>query len=277
MELLEEHKVAGGRQQVWRHTSRATGGSMDFSLFLPPAADHGAVPLLTYLSGLTCTWQNVTEKGGFQRAAAEAGVAILCPDTSPRGDDVANDDAYDLGQGAGFYVNATQAPWAPHFQMEDYIASELYGLVLESFPIAQGPQGIFGHSMGGHGALTLGLRYPEQYKSVSAFAPIVSPSTCPWGEKALSAYLGEDRAGWEAHDACALIKAGRRTMDLLVDQGGGDPFLEEQLQPQKLVSACKEMDLPLTYREHAGYDHSYYFISTFMNDHIDWHAKRLLS
>ena len=231
---------------------------------------------VTYLSGLTCTHANVMEKGEYRRPAAEAGLIVVCPDTSsPRGEGVANDDAYDMGQGAGFYVDATEAPWLPHFRMRTYVEEELPALIAAEFPVDTGRQGIFGHSMGGHGALTIALRNPDRYRSVSAFSPIVAPSQVPWGQKALPAYLGDDRAAWRRHDAVALIEDGARVRDILVDQGEADNFLSEQLRPELLKAACENGGIDLTLRLHAGYDHSYYFISTFMPDHVAWHHQRL--
>ena len=273
MEKLNDWASHGGRQQVWKHASSATGTDMVFSIFLP--AGEGPFPLITYLSGLTCTHGNVTEKGEFRRAAAAHGVAILCPDTSPRGEGVADDEAYDLGQGAGFYLDATEAPWAPNFRMQTYVEQELPALVAAHFPLDMARQGIFGHSMGGHGALTVALRNAGRFRSVSAFAPIVAPTQVPWGEKAFGAYLGPDRARWEAHDAVALIEGGARLPDLLVDVGDADPFLDAQLKPELLDAACAKAGIPLLLRLQPGYDHSYYFISTFMEDHLGWHAQRL--
>jgi S-formylglutathione hydrolase len=273
MEKLNDWASHGGRQQVWKHASAVTGTDMVFSIFLPPG--DGPFPLLTYLSGLTCTHANVTEKGEFRAAAAQHGLALLCPDTSPRGDGVADDAAYDLGQGAGFYVDATEAPWAPHFRMRSYIEAELPGIAAQHFPLDMARQGISGHSMGGHGALTVALRNPGRFRSVSAFAPIVAPSRVPWGEKAFGAYLGGDRTLWAQHDAVALVEAGARLPELLVDVGDADSFLETQLKPGLLADACAAAGIPLTLRLQPGYDHSYYFISTFMADHIAWHAARL--
>lgn len=252
---------------------------MTFSVFVPPQAAAGAkLPVLLYLSGLTCTHANVTDKGEYRRACAELGIVFVAPDTSPRGEGVADDAAaaYDFGLGAGFYVNATQQPFARHYRMWDYIADELPALIAAHFPVDTGRMGIFGHSMGGHGALTLGLTYPDRFRSLSAFAPIVAPGQVPWGHKALGGYLGEDRAVWRAHDAVALIEDGKRPAHgILVDQGDADGFLAEQLRPQLLESACAAADVPLTLRMQPGYDHSYNFISTFMEDHIRWHAERL--
>lgn len=277
MEIISRAATYGGEQLVCRHASKATGTPMTFSIFLPPQAGAGArCPTLTYLSGLTCTHANVTEKGEFRRAAAEHGMIVVCPDTSPRGEDVADDDAYDLGQGAGFYVDATEAPWAPHFNMRTYVEEELPALLAAQFPaVDPDRQGIFGHSMGGHGALTVALRHPERYRSVSAFAPIVAPSQVPWGRKAFSAYLGDDQTAWRKHDAVALIEDGARVAEILVDQGESDSFLITELRPELLAGACETAGIDLTLRIQQGYDHSYYFISTFMDDHIAWHATRL--
>ena len=277
IETVSEVRSHGGTQGVYRHVSAATGTEMVFSLFLPPQAAAGPVPLLTYLSGLTCTHANVTEKGEFRAACAEHGLAFLAPDTSPRGPDVPGDPdgAWDFGHGAGFYVDATQAPYDRHYRMWTYVADELPALVGGHFPLDMTRQGISGHSMGGHGALTLALRSPARFRSVSAFAPIVAPGQVPWGEKALGRYLGEDRAAWRAHDAVALIEDGARVDALLVDIGEADPFLEKELRPELLEAACARAGIPLTLRRQPGYDHSYYFISTFMADHIRWHAERL--
>ena len=276
VEQIAAWKSFGGWQKVFRHGSSETGTAMEFSVFLPKAAESGPCPVLWYLSGLTCTWENVTTKGGFQRAASERGVIIVCPDTSPRGLDLEGEhDAYDFGSGAGFYLDATQEPWSAHYRMQAYVTRELPALLAESLPVDSGRQGIFGHSMGGHGALTLALKNPSVFKSVSAFSPICSPMRCPWGEKALTGYLGDDRASWRAYDATALIEDGHSTSDILVDQGLADDFLDGQLQPELLEKACADAGIPLSLRRHAGYDHSYYFISSFMDDHIAWHAERL--
>ncbi len=275
METVETHAAHGGTQGVYRHPSSATGTQMTIAVFTPPQARDAPCPVLYFLSGLTCSHANVMEKGEYRRAAAEHGVIIVCPDTSPRGEDVANDEAYDLGQGAGFYLNATQAPWAAHFQMETYIAEELPALIADQFPVDAARQGIAGHSMGGHGALTLALKHPGWFKTCSAFAPIVAPMDVPWGQKALTAYLGTDTAEWRRHDACALIEDGAKASEILVDQGADDAFLSEQLQPERLEAACTRAGIPLTLRMRAGHDHSYYFISTYMPDHIAWHAERL--
>lgn len=273
IELVEQHNSFGGVQAVCRHQSQTTGTTMTFAVFLPPQT--GPRPWLTYLSGLTCTHANVMEKGEYRRAAAELGLIVVCPDTSPRGEGVPNDEAYDFGQGAGFYVDADEAPYKQHYRMWSYVTRELPALIAEHFPVDRERQGIFGHSMGGHGALTIGLTFPDTYRSVSAFAPIVAPAQVPWGQKAFSGYLGPDRARWRAHDAVALIEDGKRTRDILVDIGGADPFLEKELKPELLEAACEQAGILLTLRRHAGYDHSYYFISTFMADHLNWHAERL--
>lgn len=276
LETVSAQRAHGGTQAVYRHDSTATGTPMTFSVFVPDHAPDARLPVLWYLSGLTCTHANVTEKGEYRAACAEHGVIFIAPDTSPRGDAVPDDEAYDFGKGAGFYVDATQAPWATHYRMRSYIEDELPGLILREFPMADlGRQGITGHSMGGHGALTIALRNPERFRSVSAFAPIASPLACPWGEKALNGYLGADRAAWRPYDACALIADGARLPELLVDQGDADPFLADQLKPALLDAACRAAGLPLTLRMQPGYDHSYYFIATFMPDHVGWHAERL--
>lgn len=276
METLSTNAAHGGTQGVYRQASAATGTDMTFSVYIPPHAPGAKLPVLWYLSGLTCTHANVTDKGEYRRACAEAGVIFIAPDTSPRGDGVANDEAYDMGQGAGFYVDATQAPWTPHFRMRSYIEDELPALIAAEFAMADlARQGITGHSMGGHGALTIGLRNPERFRSVSAFAPIVAPSLVPWGQKALTGYLGADTAAWRAYDAIALIADGARLPEILVDQGDADQFLAEQLRPELLAAACASAGIPLTLRMQPGYDHSYYFIATFLADHVAWHAARL--
>ena len=276
LDTLSVTRSFGGTVHVVRHDSSATGTPMTFSVFLPPQAESGAsCPVVWYLSGLTCTHANVTEKGDYRRTCAELGLIFVAPDTSPRGDEVPDDPAYDFGQGAGFYVDATQAPYDAHYRMERYIVEELPEIAASAFPIDRDRQSITGHSMGGHGALTLALRHPGRYRSVSAFAPIVAPSQVPWGEKAFGAYLGPDRAAWRRHDAVALIEDGARVPEILVDQGGADTFLDRELRPDLLEAACREADIPLTLRLQQGYDHSYYFISTFMEDHLRWHAARL--
>lgn len=275
MERIEQHASFGGRQEVWQHTSSTLGCTMKLGVYLPPAALKGEpCPVVYWLSGLTCTEQNFITKAGAQQYAAQWGLILVAPDTSPRGEGVANDPAYDLGQGAGFYLNATQAPWAAHFRMEDYVVQELPALVEAHFPTTE-KRGICGHSMGGHGALTLALRHPGRYASVSAFSPIVAPSQVPWGQKAFAAYLGDDRAAWAAHDAVALIASAAQRLPLLIDQGDADEFLAGQLQPQRLQAACAAAGYPLTLRLQPGYDHSYYFIASFIGEHLAHHAGAL--
>ena len=276
MEILSEAKAHGGRQLAVRHASSATGTDMIFSIFLPPQADGpGRLPVVWYLSGLTCTHANVTEKGEYRAACAELGLIFVAPDTSPRGDEVPDDEAYDFGKGAGFYVDASREPWSEHYRMWAYVTEELPELVSAEFPVDEDRQGITGHSMGGHGALTVALRNPDRFRSVSAFAPIVAPSQVPWGEKALSGYLGDDRQAWRRHDAVALIEDGARVDELLVDVGTADDFLEKELRPELLERACADAGIALQLNRREGYDHSYYFISTFMADHLRWHAQRL--
>ena len=277
IEIVSENRSHGGRQLVMKHSSRATSTDMSFSIFLPPQAEEGErLPVVWYLSGLTCTHANVTEKGEYRAACAEHGLIFVAPDTSPRGDDVPDTDGYDFGKGAGFYVDATQEPWSRNYRMWSYVTEELPALVVGEFPADGYRQGIMGHSMGGHGALTVALRNPDLFRSVSAFAPIVAPSQVPWGEKALGGYLGEDRAAWRKHDAVALIEDGARLSEIFVDVGDSDTFIEKELRPELLERACVEAGIPLTLRIQPGYDHSYYFISTFMADHLRWHAERLL-
>ncbi len=275
MQTLSTAKAHGGTQGAYRHASTATGTDMTFSVFVPEHDAGETLPVLWYLSGLTCTHANVTDKGEYRAACAEHRIVFVAPDTSPRGDGVADDPAWDMGQGAGFYVDATQAPWSPHFRMRSYIEDELPALIAAGFPVDMAAQGITGHSMGGHGALTIALRNPDRFRSVSAFAPIVAPSQVPWGEKAFGGYLGDDRAAWREHDAVALIENGARLPDVLVDQGEADGFLAEQLRPDLLRAACDAAGIPLSLRMQPGYDHSYNFISTFMADHIGWAAARL--
>ena len=279
LETVSTTKAHGGTLGVYKHGCSATKTEMTFSVFVPPQTSASAkLPVLFYLSGLTCTHANVTDKGEYRRACAELGIVFVAPDTSPRGEGVADDPAaaYDFGLGAGFYVNATQAPFEQHYRMWDYIADELPALVEANFPVDTARMGITGHSMGGHGALTLGLTYPDRFRSLSAFAPIVAPGQVPWGHKALGGYLGDDRATWRAHDAVALIEDGKRPASaILVDQGDADSFLVEQLRPELLETACTAAGVELTLRLQPGYDHSYNFISTFMEDHIRWHAERL--
>ena len=277
METLSIHRSHGGTQGVYRHASTMTGTDMTFSVYVPPHAEGVALPVVWYLSGLTCTHANVTDKGEYRAACAERGLILVAPDTSPRDEGVADDPAgaYDFGLGAGFYVDATEAPFAQHYRMWSYVTQELPALIGARFPADMARQSIMGHSMGGHGALTIGLSFPDRYRAVSAFAPIVAPSQVPWGEKALGGYLGPDRAAWRRHDAVALIEDGARVPALLVDQGDADDFLKEQLKPDLLAAACERASIPLTLRLQPGYDHSYYFISTFMADHLRWHAERL--
>jgi len=275
LETVSENRAFGGTQGAYSHESSATDTSMTFAVFVPEHEAGAKLPVLFYLSGLTCTHANVMEKGEYRKACADNGIIFVCPDTSPRGDDVPDDEGYDFGKGAGFYVNATEAPWAEHFHMRSYVEEELPALVASHFPVDMDRQGITGHSMGGHGALTISLRNPGRYKSTSAFAPIVSPLNCPWGEKALTGYIGADKEAWREYDACALIEDGARLPDLLVDQGRADNFLEEQLKTLLLEEAVTKAGMDATIRLHDGYDHSYYFISTFMADHIEWHAARL--
>lgn len=267
----------GGVQGVYKHASQSTGTDMEFSVFVPEHAPGTKLPVVWYLSGLTCTQANVTDKGEFRAACARHGVIFIAPDTSPRGEGVADDpqEAYDFGLGAGFYVDATQPPFAAHYQMRSYIEKELPDVIAANFPADMARQSIMGHSMGGHGALSIALRNSDHYRAVSAFAPIVAPTKCPWGEKALGGYIGEDRANWRQYDACALIEDGARAPEILVDQGSADGFLDEQLKPHLLEEICAEKGQPLTLRMQSGYDHSYYFISTFMAEHIEWHAARL--
>lgn len=276
MDTSAINKAYGGQQGVYKHASESTGTDMTFSVFVPPHEDGETLPVLWYLSGLTCTHANVTEKGDYRAACAEQGIIFIAPDTSPRGDDVPDEDGYDFGKGAGFYVDATEEPWAQHYRMRSYIEDELPALIAKNFPMADMQrQSITGHSMGGHGALTIGLRGGERFRSVSAFSAVVSPINCPWGEKALGKYLGDDRAAWREYDACAMIADGARVPELLVEQGTADQFQEEQLKPHLLQEACDKAGIELTLNMREGYDHSYYFISTFLGDHVRWHAERL--
>ena len=275
MEVVSETKVFGGRLVVGVHASEATGTPMRFSAFTPPG--EGPFPVLIWLSGLTCTEENFTTKAGAYRAAAELGLIVVACDTSPRGESVPNFPAYDVGQGAGFYIDATEDPWRRHFQMESYVTKDLPAAVAENFPAAD-RIGVFGHSMGGHGALTLALRHPELFRSVSAFSPISSPTRCHWGEKAFAAYLGEERERWGEHDACLLLAAGQgagRFDDILVDQGDADEFLERELKPELLQRAAADAGQTLTLRMQPGYDHSYFFVASFIEDHLRFHAERL--
>ena len=274
-QIISQAACFGGTQFIYRHNSAATGTQMRFAAFIPP--QPGPRPVLWFLAGLTCTEENFTIKAGAQRVAAELGLALIAPDTSPRGEGVPDDPAgaYDFGLGAGFYVDATQAPWSTHYKMRTYIEDELPAVVAATLNVDMTRQAISGHSMGGHGALTVALRNPARFRSVSAFAPIVSPLQCPWGEKALGGYLGADRASWRDYDACALIEDGARLPRLLVEQGSADPWLAAQLKPQLLQAACAAAGIALTLRLQPGYDHSYYFISTFIEDHLRWHASAL--
>ena len=276
MQVGSDIRSYGGRQLVITHDSASTATPMTFSLFVPPQAEKGSVPLVTYLSGLTCTHANVTDKGEYRRSCAELGLAFLAPDTSPRGEGVADAEGWDIGLGAGFYVDATEAPWSANYRMWSYVTEELPTLVAAEFPMLDmGRQAITGHSMGGHGALTVALRHPGRFRSVSAVAPIVAPSQVPWGEKAFGHYLGPDRAAWRAHDAVALIESGARLPALKVDVGGADSFLERELKPELLEQACAVAGQPLDLAIRPGYDHSYHFVSTFMPDHLAWHAEHL--
>ncbi|WP_210358582.1 S-formylglutathione hydrolase [Sphingomonas beigongshangi] len=277
MDIVSTARAHGGTQGVYRHASAATGTDMTFAVFVPDHAPGATLPVVWYLSGLTCTHANVMDKGEYRRACADLGLILVAPDTSPRGEDVADDPAgaYDFGLGAGFYVDATEAPYAAHYRMWSYVTDELPALIGSAFPADMARQSIMGHSMGGHGALTIGLTFPERFRAVSAFAPIVAPSQVPWGEKALGGYMGQDRAAWRRHDAVALIEDGARVPALLVDQGDADQFLREQLRPELLADACAAAGIGLTLRMQGGYDHSYFFVSTFMADQLGWHAARL--
>lgn len=276
MELVQSNRSFDGEQRIYRFNSISLQGESKFGIYLPAQALAGqACPTLFYLAGLTCTEETFAIKAHAQRLAAQLGLILVTPDTSPRGEQVAQGDHWDIGQGAGFYINATQAPWAEHFQMESYVVEELYDLVIQQFAVQAERIGIFGHSMGGHGALTLALKYPEKFKSVSAFAPICAPSQCPWGEKAFSNYLGSDQAEWLKHDASALVQTKTAHFaDILIDQGLSDQFYS-QLNPALFQQACQAVGQPLTLREHAGYDHGYYFIQSFIDDHLQFHAVQL--
>lgn len=275
LEILSAVRSHGGIQGVYRHASTATGTAMTLAVFVPAHAPGARLPVLWYLSGLTCTHANVMEKGEYRGPCAEHGIILVAPDTSPRGEDVPDEDGYDFGQGAGFYLDATAAPWSRHYRMRAYVEDELPALVAEHFPADMARQGITGHSMGVHGALTIALRNPGRFRSVSAFAPIVAPSQVPWGEKAFGRYLGTDRGAWREYDAVALIEDGARLSELLVDQGTADSFLDQQLRPHLLAKVCAEAGIAAEIRMQEGYDHSYFFISTFMAGHVAWHAARL--
>jgi S-formylglutathione hydrolase len=276
IETVSEHTCNGGTQGFYRHASRATGTTMAFAVFVPPQAARGPVPALYFLAGLTCTEETATIKAGAQHHAARHGLALVMPDTSPRGAGIdGEDDDWDFGTGAGFYLDATADPWARSYRMESYVVDELRALVNRSFPVRPEATGIFGHSMGGHGALTLAFKHPDVYRSVSAFAPICAPASCPWGTKAFSGYLGADRESWKAHDATELVRSGRRQTTILIDQGDRDQFLEEQLLPREFEAVCREGGQELELRLQSGYDHSYYFIQTFMGDHLEHHAELL--
>lgn len=276
MDTISEQRCFGGTQGVYRHDSRETGTPMQFAVYSPPAAESGPVPVLWFLSGLTCTEENFTVKAGAQRYAAEHGMMLVVPDTSPRGAGIEGEDAeYDFGAGAGFYLDAAAEPWRKHYRMYSYITGELQELVGERFPVDRARQGITGHSMGGHGALTIGLKLPELFRSVSAFAPICAPTRAPWGRKAFSGYLGEDEAAWRAYDATELLRDGHTSGPILVDQGDADGFLAEQLQPELLREACRAAGQEVDIRLQKGYDHSYFFIATFVGDHVRFHRERL--
>lgn len=274
LENISRNRSFGGWHKQYRHRSQVLNCGMRFAIYLPPQAAAGPVPVLYWLSGLTCTDENFMQKAGAQRMAAELGIALVAPDTSPRGDDVANDEGYDLGQGAGFYLNATQEPWAKHYRMEDYVLNELPELIESVFPVTE-KRALAGHSMGGHGALTLAMKNPERFCSVSAFSPIVNPVNVPWGEKAFTAYLGNNRESWKAYDSCELIRQAQVHLPMLVDQGTEDNFLEEQLKPELLVQAADQSGYPLQLRMQEGYDHSYYFIASFIDEHLQFHSRYL--
>lgn len=276
MEQISGNKCFGGQQLQFKHQSQATNCEMVFSIYLPPPADKKNAPVLYWLSGLTCTDQNFVTKAGAQQFAARHGIVIVAPDTSPRGENVADEpDRYDLGKGAGFYVNATRSPWSEHYRMFDYVTDELPALIENNFPVVPGLKSIFGHSMGGHGALICTLKNPGKFQSVSALSPICNPVICPWGQDCFSTYLGDDQESWKAYDATELIRAGAKSLPLFIDQGTEDEFLENQLYPQNLEAACKKSGIPVNLRRQKGYDHSYYFIASFMEDHIAYHAEKL--
>ncbi len=277
LKKLAANKSFGGWHEQYSHTSESLDCNMRFAVYLPPQVAAGQkVPVLYWLSGLTCTEQNFMQKAGAQRSAAELGIAIIAPDTSPRGESVADDDSYDLGQGAGFYVNATRSPWSRHYRMYDYVVNELPGIIEAEFPVTC-RRSIAGHSMGGHGALTVAMINPERYCSVSAFSPVCNPVNCPWGQKAFTAYLGEDRQAWRKHDASELMKKAEQFVPAIVDQGESDEFLAEQLKPETLEAAARASSYPLELRRHEGYDHSYYFIASFIDSHLRFHANHLMN
>jgi S-formylglutathione hydrolase len=277
MKTVSTAKSHGGVQGVYSHASETCACEMTFAVFVPPQAAQGPCPVLWYLSGLTCTHQNVMDKGEYRRLAAELGMIVICPDTSPRGDDVPDEaDNWQFGKGAGFYVDATQAPFSKNYRMYSYVTQELPALIAENFPADMERQGIFGHSMGGHGALTIALKHPDRFRSASAFAPIVQPSTAGWSKPAFEKYLGNDAAAWRAYDACALVEDGARFREFLIDQGSADGFLDEGLRPWLFEEVCNAAGISLTVNMRDGYDHSYFFISTFMDDHLRWHGDRLL-
>lgn len=276
MKIISQNTAFGGMQGVFSHASDVNQCEMTFSVYVPPKAIHEPCPVVWYLSGLTCTHANVMDKGEYRRMASELGLIVVCPDTSPRGNDVADElTNWQMGKGAGFYLDATEAPWAAHYQMYSYVTQELPALVAEQFRVDMNRQGIFGHSMGGHGAMTIALKNPDRFKSCSAFAPIVAPSSADWSMPAFEKYLGEDKAAWRQYDACSLVEDGARFSEFLIDQGKADNFLEKGLRPWLFEDAIKGTDIGLTLRMHERYDHSYYFISTFMDDHLKWHAERL--
>ena len=276
LETVEEHRCFGGLQGIYKHASRTTGTPMRFAVFVPPQAAERPVPAVWFLAGLTCTEENFTVKAGAQRVAADLGLALVAPDTSPRGLDLPGEhEAYDFGSGAGFYIDAAQAPWASHYRMYSYVTDELPALVAEAFPVDPSRKSVMGHSMGGHGALVCALRNPERYRSVSAFAPIVAPSQVPWGQKAFTGYLGPDRSAWADYDATALVAGSAWDQPILIDQGDADGFLEEQLRPWLFEAACRTAGKPVAVRRRAGYDHSYYFIASFVADHLAHHARAL--
>ncbi|WP_448547849.1 S-formylglutathione hydrolase [Thalassotalea fusca] len=275
IEIISQNKSFGGWHKRYRHQSATVNCDMTFAVYLPPQVEDGKkLPVLYWLSGLTCTDENFMQKSGVQRIAAELGIVVVAPDTSPRGEHVANDEGYDLGQGAGFYVNATQAPWQPHYQMYDYIVKELPDIIEANFSVSD-KRAISGHSMGGHGALTIALRNPERFTSVSAFSPICAPTQCPWGKKAFSAYFGNNEETWRQYDAVELIKQSQTQLPMLIEQGGNDEFLQQQLKPELLLAAAESVGYPITYNQHDGYDHSYYFIGSFIDAHCRFHAKYL--